>query len=109
MPTPETVLHHLARSALNDVSTEAEGWLNSPKPPAGATDYYATRWYRKWCRILLLDLKLFPGVVIPFEGAAEVLGCDVAMIEAALAQLRRDDDEEPPLTEADFARVAKSN
>jgi hypothetical protein len=110
MPTPVEVHCFLKLSALNDALDTARAWLNAPRPAAGDTGVYAVRWYAAWLRITLLDLAMFDdGVVLTHEGAADVLGTDVAMIQAALAQLRRDDDEEPKLTERDFARIAMSN
>jgi hypothetical protein len=68
------------------------------------------QWYAHWLRILLLDLAVFDGVVLTHQGVADVLKLpNVAMVATLLDQLRRNDEEEPALTERDFARVAKAH
>jgi hypothetical protein len=109
MPTSKQVERHLAISAVNDASETAAAWLNAPRPAPGATDAYAMNFHRAWLRILLLDLGRI-GERVTYEGAVEILGlADTAMLATLLAQLRRDDEERPPLTARDFARVFKAN
>ena len=110
MPTLETIVHHLRISALNDASAEAIAWLNSPRPAPGDTSSYAMNFHRAWLRILLIDLGRLGVPGVTEQGAVEILGLpSVAVLATLLAQLRRDDDERSPLTEADFARVFKAN
>jgi hypothetical protein len=60
-------------------------------------------------RILLIELDALGTAPITHEAAARILGCPVALVPVLLERLRRGDDERPPLTAEDFARVSKSN
>ena len=103
LPPPEF------RSALRYASPKAWRWLNAPRPPHGATDRYALCWFAVRLGILLRDLAAGDGMVITDQDACDILGIpSVAMVEIILDHLRRHDDEQPPLTDADFACIAKS-
>jgi hypothetical protein len=111
MVTPVETHCFLQLSALNDASDEARRWLDAPHPAPDDTGRDAMAYYAAWLRITLLDLAMFEDhVVLTHEGVAEVLGIpDVALVAVLLDRLRHGDRERPPLTEADFARIAKSN
>lgn len=109
MPTLETIIRHLEISAINDASEQAVAWLNAPRPAPGDVSPYAMNFHRAWLRILLLDLGRL-GERVTEQGAVEILSLpSLAVLATLLEQLRRDDEERPPLTEADYARVFKAN
>jgi hypothetical protein len=96
-------------AALANASREAWRVLDSTRPHPNATDRDAIRFHSAWLRILLIDLDALGTAPITHEAAARILGCPVALVPQLLDQLRRGDDERPPLTEVDFARVSKAN
>ena len=99
MPPPEF------RSALCYASPRAWRWINAPRPPHGATDHYALRWYGVRLGLLLRDFAA-AGAVLTYEDAVSLLGIpSVAMVQIILDHLRRHDHEQPPLTAAHFACI----
>jgi hypothetical protein len=99
------------RSALHDASPEAWRWLDARRPLDDATDRYAVRFHAAWLRILLQDIGQLGTAPITHQAAARILRCPVPLIATLLDRLRTDggDGNDPPLTERDFARVAKAN
>jgi hypothetical protein len=96
-------------TALAQASPEAWRTLDSTRPHPKATDPDAVRFHSAWLRILLIELDALGTAPITHEAAARILDCPVSLIPTLLDRLRRGDEERPPLTEADFARVAKAN
>jgi hypothetical protein len=95
-------------TALRLASPEAWRILDSTRPHPKATDPDAVRFHTAWLRILLIELDALGTAPITHEAAARILDCPVSLIPVLLDRLRRGDEEEPKLTERDFARVSKA-